>query len=215
MAKYIAGVVPYNSKAHLKRVLSAAKLDQPHLARVTATGISETLNALLELHDEADEKIGVGIDHWVVFDNSVDTLYTSTGFRPVRVDGSGPVKFSYRDVIDKPTHRQNAQEALTLEATSITLGWRQDQFAAGPVECVRTGELIGHYKDAQAIHLNPQRRVLHSQFLESEGLTLETVGLEKHPTDSGYRLQDRGLADRWLQFQTDHLDGMAIAKLLK
>ena len=213
MPKYLVGVIEFDSKAHLKRVLAGAKFEQPHLTRVSDPSIAETLSSLIELDDEAGDKIGAGIDHWVVFDNSVDTLYRSTGFRPMRVDGSGPVRFSYMDVIDKPTRKQLVQEALTLEAIQITLEWRQAQFDDGPAKCARSGDLIEHYKDAQAIHLSPPRRVLHAHFLSGEGLNFDTVEIVKHPTDSGFRLRDRSLAERWCTYQREHLTGMAIAKI--
>lgn len=213
VAKYIVGTVEYTSKKQLKQELSNAKLEKEHLSVVTDPVIVETLTALLELHPDADDKIGDGIDHWVVFDNSVDTAYTSTGFRPVRVDGSGPIKFSYTDVIDKPSHKQLVQEALTLEALPITLDYRKSRFGNGPVVCCRTGEEIYDYKDAQAVHLDPPRRILHADFLKRVGLSYGEVALEKHPTDSGYRLRDRVLAERWCDYQAHHLDGMAIAKL--
>ncbi|GAB3283371.1 hypothetical protein GCM10027449_26310 [Sinomonas notoginsengisoli] len=67
--------------------------------------------------------------------------------------------------------------------------------------------------EAQAIHVIPNRAVLHAQFLAQEGLTVDEVKLEPVPGASGKRLVDRELAARWRAFQQSQLDGMRIAKL--
>lgn len=85
-------------------------------------------------------------------------------------------------------------------------GVRHIPQSRGPV----TGIEIPEKTMADAIHINPPRGQLHQTFLASEGLTYESVQVDKHPTESGFRLTDRDLAARWKKFQSDHLDGLAI-----
>lgn len=210
MANYMLADEEFKSRAELERLLTAGRDDKGHLDPVEDPYLELLLGLLLERHPEAEAKIGAGVSHWVVFENSVDTLYTSTGYRPMRVDGTGPIKFSYMDVLKEPTPKALFQEALTLEAIHVTLDFRLRAFDSGPVPCARNRCVITHHKGARAEHLSPSRRVLHDNFLASRGIDFTQVELVKHPRESGFRLVDRELAGIWVQYQKDNLDGMGI-----
>jgi hypothetical protein len=212
MARYQVGEYAFGKKGAVKELLSDVLKSHEPGDRVTDPFVSGLLTALVREHPEAAEKIGPGIEHWVICSNN-DLQYSTKGFRVKQIGREGLVKFSYTDVLAPPTQRALVGEALTREAIDITQQLRTDAFSNGPVKCAYTGEEITEKTDAAAVHHSPARAELHKKFLASEGLSDDTVTLVKHPADSGFRLEDRGLAQRWRDFQLAHLKGMAIVKI--
>lgn len=208
MAKYEVGEYAFEKKGAVSELLSAALKKYEPGEKVTDPFVSGLLTALVREHPEAAEKIGPGIEHWVVCSNS-DRQYRTRGFRAKQIGREGLVRFKYTDVLSPPTRHTLFAEALTREAIDITQQLRTDAFSAGPVKCAYTGEEITEKTDAAAVHRNPSRAELHRQFLASEGLTEESVELLAHPA----RLEDRELAEKWRRFQTSHLSGMSIVKI--
>ncbi|WP_165838092.1 DUF3223 domain-containing protein [Pseudarthrobacter sp. AG30] len=209
MAKYEVGEFTFHTKREgrelLKSVLEALDAGE----RVADSFVSNLLTALAREHSEAADKIGEGIEYWVVASNK-DLGYTSKGFRAKQRGRDELVLFSYTDVLSPPKQQALVAEALTREALEITRQFRADAFASGPVKCALTAKEIPEKTMAYAVHLNPPRAQLHQTFLASEGLTYETVEIIKHPAESGFRLADRDLAERWRKFQNEHSDGLAI-----
>jgi hypothetical protein len=210
VAKYEVGEFTFNKKkGDVRELLKSVLEDLDTGEKVTDPFVSDLLTALAREDPEAADKIGEGIEYWVVASNK-DLGYTSRGYRAKQRGRDSLVLFSYTDVLNPPKQRTQVAEALTQEALEITRQFRTDAFASGPVRCALTGKEIPEKTMADAVHLNPPRAQLHQTFLESEGLTYETVELIKHPTESGYRLAGRDLAKRWRDFQEEHLDGLAI-----
>lgn len=180
---------------------------------VTDTKLHEVLSALAKEHPRADEKIGPGIEYWIVRGNA-ELHNRSNGFWIKQAEREDLVDFGYSKVLSPPGATADLATALTEEARDITEAFRTSAFSGGgQVICIRTGEPIIDKKQAQAIHLDPSRAVLHHRFLDQEGLNVDEVELVALPGISGKRLADRALADRWREFQRARLDGMAIAKL--
>lgn len=209
MARYEVGEFTFNKKGDVGELLKSVLADLNAGEKVTDSFVSDLLTALAREHPAAADKIGEGIEYWVVASNK-DLGYTSKGFRAKQRGRDELVLFSYTDVLRPPKQRTLVAEALTQEALDITRRFRTDAFANGPVQCAVTDKLIPEKTMADAVHLSPPRAQLHQMFLESEGLTYETVELTKHPTASGCRLTDRDLTKRWRDFQEEHLDGLAI-----
>lgn len=209
MAKYVVGEFSFAKKGEVEQLLRSVLEELEVGARVTDPFVADLLTALAREHSEAVDKIGAGIEYWVVASNK-DLGYTSKGFRAKQRGRDDLVRFSYTDVLRPPKQRAMVAEALTQEALDITRRFRTEAFANGPVQCALTGKLIPEKTMADAVHLTPPRGQLHGAFLTSEGLTYDSVKLVKHPVESGYRLADRELAERWSSFQESNLDGMAI-----
>jgi len=206
---------PRGYMAAARRILKEGKYNDDGSLKQDGTVVTDplvisVLNALIELDVDATEKIGAGIDHWVVFSNrDLRPNRNSTGYRIMRVDGTGPIKFGYGDVLTPPTPRTFVQRALTDEVAGLMVEFRRRQFATGPVYCANTGLLIDDFINSKAVHHDPSRSELHEAFLSSEGLTFETVGLKKQtPPKSGFLLADRSLATRWVNYQRARLDGV-------
>jgi hypothetical protein len=203
--------------AEARRILKEGKYNDDGTLKVDGTVVTDpqvisALNALIELDVDATEKIGPGIDHWVVFSNrGLKPNRNSTGYRIMRIDGTGPITFGYGDVLTPPKPRTFVQRALTDEAADLMVEFRRAQFRAGPVYCAVTGVLIDDFINSKAVHHDPSRGELHEAFLSSERLTFETVGLKKQASPkSGYLLADRALAARWVDYQRARLDGIRL-----
>ena len=209
MAKYVVGEFSFAKKGEVEQLLRSVLEELEVGARVTDPFVADLLTALAREHSEAVDKIGAGIEYWVVASNK-DLGYTSKGFRAKQRGRDDLVRFSYTDVLRPPKQRALVAEALTHEALEITRRFRTEAFANGPVQCTLTGKFIPEKTMADAVHLTPPRGQLHEAFLASEGLTYDSVKLVKHPVESGHRLADRELAERWRSFQTDHMGGLAI-----
>ncbi|MEO5318137.1 hypothetical protein PV761_06060 [Arthrobacter sp. CC3] len=209
VATYEVGEFSFNKKGEVRELFKSVLEELDAGEKVTDSFVSALLTAMAREHPAAADKIGEGIECWVVASNK-DLGYTSKGFRAKQRGREELVVFSYNDVLSPPKRLTLVAEALTQEALEITRQFRTDAFATGPVQCALTGKEIPEKTMADAVHLNPPRAQLHRAFLASEGLTYDAVGLTKHPTQSGYRLADRDLANRWKKFQTEHLDGLAI-----
>ena len=211
---YYAGSHQFASRAAVKRYIGDRLEALSVGTRVADAKLQEVLNALASEHPRPQEKIGAGIEWWVVSSNA--DLHHRSGNKGFRIKQRGRVElvdFSYTKVLYPPSDIQQLRTALTEEARDITEQFRTDAFKDGPVCCIWTGELISKKTDGQAIHVNPPRSVLYELFLAQEGISVSQVALEAHPGISGKRLVDRDLAARWREFQHAHLDGMAIAKL--
>jgi hypothetical protein len=211
---YFVGKNKFGSRAEVKRYLGDQLKRWPDGGRVDDAKLVDVLTELAREHPRPIEKIGAGIEYWVVCSNT-DLHHRSgnKGFRIKQIGKDELVEFGYTKVLYPPSSVEQLRTALTEEARDITEQFRADAFKDGPVTCFRTGEILTNKTDGQAIHVNPTRSVLHSQFLIQEGLTVDQVALEPVPGASGKRLVDRELAARWRAFQSAHLDGMAISKL--
>lgn len=211
MAKYQIGEFDFPRKGEVAELLKAVLAALEPGERVDDLFVSNLLTALAREHQDAAVKIGNGIEYWVVASNK-DLGYVSKGFRAKQLGRDELILFSYTDVLNRPKQRTLVAEALTQEALDITRRFRTHAFANGPVKCALTGTMIPDKTLAAAVHLAPPRGQLHQMFLASEGLTYESLELTKHPTESGYRLVDRDLAQLWRTFQAENLGGMAIVK---
>ncbi len=209
MATFQLGELAFRSKAAVKALLSEGHTNVVSGTPVDDPLVASVLTLLAEAHPEYATKFQSGIDHWIVQDNS-DLGHTTAGYRAILKNGQGPEKFSYNDVLTKPSHWQNLQEALTKAADDITNGFRERAFATGPFECPVTGKLLERPTQARATHVSPTRRDLHLAFLESEGLSAGDVQLEKDQPGSGYRIVDEQLVQRWRKYQAGRLSGMRV-----
>jgi len=179
------------------------------------------LTDLVEMHHDAKAKTGPGIDHFVVVNTSKDRNWRkpNRGIWIRHADGV-EIEFSALKPIDGPgSPKSRLSGALANEARELTGGFREAAFAAGAVKCWVTGELIDDINDAEARHIDPSFGRFVDVFLNSVGLAVEDVELEdlQEPLQlpsgrriSGHRLKDRTLADAWLAYHREHMDGLRI-----
>lgn len=162
------------------------------------------LRELLDLHPDAAEKIGVGVDHFFVGKTSDGDKFNvrsdATGIWIQRTDGS-KVDFSYRTCIISHTPESDAKEGLRLAVEDRRLAYREDRMASGTFSSDLSGKPFAARDDAQVIYNNPTWGQLAYRFAEREG------GWEKILVHSGSgavqigsHLMDAGVHVRWLAF---------------
>lgn len=214
MAEYIVDQYSFPSKAAAERYLSEMLNSHEEGAQVSDPELIGFLTALALRHPNPAEKIGNGISHWVVMRNNdlPDFASSHLGFRIVQIDSPEPVPFSYSKITSPRSDEAKFASALDLEALEVTRGFRREKFASGSAICDDSGELISDIHDAQAVHRSPGRGELHQMFLAKERKTFDEVEIYKPGGSSAYRLVNRELADRWVEFQKEHLGGMRIVK---
>lgn len=209
MAEYNIGSDTFPSKQKALDYLSQQLENYDDGQIVQDESLARILTELVSLHDEAEEKTGSGISHWLVTRNN-ESGYRTRGFSIVQKGGTTTIPFGYSKVIRQPGQRAKLAEALTQEAIDVTREFRERSFATGEVKCADTGKIISDIRLANVVHRRPMRRELHKQFMATEELSFEEILLIKANPGSGYRLEDRNLAARWVEFQRDRLDGLDI-----
>ena len=106
------------------------------LAGSSDAGDQEFLLDLLALHPEADQKVGVGVDHFDVRQNG-----TTVGFWVVRSDQT-ETDFSFISCLRAPTHEEQVRAAMREAVRDQKFFFRDAEFSAGAVHCPVTGEAL-------------------------------------------------------------------------
>ena len=165
------------------------------------------LRDLLELHPEADEKIGIGVDHFEVRTNRVNGGATP-GFWVVRCDGSA-TDFSYKSCIDgkkqapKDEFIRACRQAIQAHITED----RQRFFAEAPAPtCALTGVPLTH-KTAHVDHCPPYTfaRIVEA-FVVLHGLDINNPRLIDNGGDGVMipTFADLTLREKFIQFHNNH-----------
>ena len=129
----------------LKEYLRTARM-----GRVSHPIAIQKLHLLLALHPDAERKIGVGVDHFLIVRNEL----SGRGFRLVRSDGTED-SFSYSKCI---TGVPQSPHGKACEALRFAVRPQLDAFRAQltyPVTCAISGEPIVHPNDLHVDHERP------------------------------------------------------------
>lgn len=176
--------------------------------RISGPAHDLMLREVLDLHPDAAEKIGVGVDYFFVGltrdGDKFNVRPDATGIWIKRVDGS-EVDFSYRTCINHHTPESDAKEGLRLAVESRRLEYRQARIDSGTFASDISGTVFAAREDGYVIYDDPSWGQLTFRFAESEG------GWDRILVDSGLgavqigsHLMDAGVHDRWLSFYDTH-----------
>lgn len=176
--------------------------------QITDPGHDLMLRELLDLHPDAAEKIGAGVDHFYVGltrdGDKYNVRSNATGIWIRRTDGTD-VDFSYRTCINDHTLESDAKEGLRLAVEDRRLDYRQARFDDGTFASDISGTVFADREDGHVIYDNPSWGQLTYQFAQAEG------GWDRilvHSGDGavqiGSHLLDDGVHTRWLAFYDAH-----------
>jgi len=179
----------------------------PLRERIPVGTHEQILREILELHSDADEKIGEGIDYFYVQETWRLPGKEAVGRKQraiivVRTDGSER-DWSYHHVIDSPTEAANVKSALAFAIDDARVRRRDEDFASDsePVYCALSGELIEQKHQADTRHLSPTWAEL------TEGFAAEHGGWGAISTHSGNGyvfvgrdVEDEELRNEWLAY---------------
>ncbi|PPG81740.1 hypothetical protein C5C52_07935 [Rathayibacter sp. AY1E5] len=170
----------------------------------------QLLSEILELHENAIDKIGTGIDHFYVEETwrlpgMQAVARDLRGIVVVRTDGTS-IDWSYYHVIDHPTKAAQVKTALAFPLVDPRLRRRDAAFATGEVVvCALTGDIIVQKHQADTRHLDPTWEELTSGFVAQHG------GWDAIETHSGHGgifvgrdVEDDALREEWLAYYEEH-----------
>ncbi|MEV3852149.1 DCL family protein [Streptomyces microflavus] len=149
---------------------------------------------LIELHPDAPEKIGCGIDSFVI-DRPMRGRHS--GFKIVRRDGT-EIDFSYLSCLSPPNHRSQVLAAMRGETAGTTIAY----FAMRAATNTLTSDLSGTPVDANDPHVShyqgPPFVDIATQFATTTG-GWDQIELNSSTTAGYAKFKDRALAQQWVE----------------
>jgi hypothetical protein len=178
--------------------------------RISVGPHDQLLREVLQLHPDAEEKAGPGIDYFYVQETwrlpGKDAVGRNLlAIIAVRSDGTER-DWSYHHVIDQPNEVAIVKNALAFSLENGRLRRRDTEFAAGmpPVRCALTGKLIKQKHQADTRHLNPTWSELTEGFAHAHG---GWSAIETHSGNGqifvGRDVDDVILRKQWLAYYDD------------
>jgi hypothetical protein len=164
--------------------------------RITSAEGIQKLRLLVALHPDAERKIGVGIDHFLIKRNEL----AGRGLHLVRIDGSTE-SFSYKKCISGIAQSHHGK---VCEALRFVVRPQLDTFRAAltfPVKCAISGQDIVHPNDLHVDHKIPFWRLLE-QFCVEHDLDLRT--LETAGSGLSLYLVDSSVSTAFEAFHQEH-----------
>ncbi|AND15257.1 DUF3223 domain-containing protein [Rathayibacter tritici] len=166
------------------------------------------LRALVEIHPEADVKIGVGIDYFFIGLTSEGDRFNvrpdATGIWIRRVNGS-KADWSYLTAIREHGAKQSVKDAMRLALEDRRMKYRERRFADGTATSDLSGTPFTSRDQAAVIYIDPTWEQLSFRFAESEG---GWDAIEVHSGRGAVRVgaefADPHVEDRWLDFHAQH-----------
>lgn len=156
----------------------------------------EFLLALIGNHPHVAEKIGAGIQHFVVRENRFIGRKTR-GFWIKRVDGS-EVDFSWVECLTPSSHRQRVLNALRAEVQDDVFAFKQEAFRGRSVApCWLSGGWTT-FDEADVHHETPFLEIVDSLLHGDFDSIHVTTGASEGQI--GDRLTDRDFADLWRDY---------------
>jgi hypothetical protein len=166
------------------------------------------LRELLDLHPDAAEKIGEGVDYFFVGrtrdGDKFNVRPEATGIWIRRMNGD-EVDFSYITCINQHTPESDAKEGLRLAVEDRRLDYREARVENGTFASDISGAMFAEREDGYVIYEAPTWGQLTFRFAESEG------GWDRilvHSGDGavqiGSHLMDERVHARWLAFYDAH-----------
>jgi len=176
--------------------------------RITDPTDDLMLREVLDLHPDAADKIGVGVEYFYVGmtrdGDKFNVRPDATGIWIKRTDGS-EVDFSYRTCIDNHTPESDAKEGLRLAVEDRRLAYRAGRMASGSFASDISGTSFAGRDDAYVIYDAPSWGQLTYHFAISEGgWGSILVHSGSGAVLIGSHLMDPGVHARWLAFYDTH-----------
>jgi Protein of unknown function (DUF3223) len=156
----------------------------------------DLVRALLSLHPQATQKVGVGVIAIYVRDGG----WNSRCFWVRRADGS-ETDFSYRECFTPSTHQQQVLAAMRRAIFDQVLEFKNQKFSGMvKIRCEASDELIGP-DECDVDHFDPTFRQIVDDFFQTTGWNFENIRVR--PTADGQlgdELADSPLSELWQAF---------------
>jgi hypothetical protein len=147
---------------------------------------------LLDMHHEADIKIGPGVEAFAI---APPQRGRYPGFEVIRTDGSR-IDFSYQTCMKPPSHRQQVMNVMRDEVKSDTNAYFESRRTAGSLVSDQSGTPLDSSNTAVSYFSGPSFVQIAEEFAESVG-GWEAIQLTPSTEPGLGRFTDRELAERW------------------
>lgn len=188
---------------HYRAILNESQLNVP---------LAEYHSDMMELiatHPNVEEKIGVGVESFMVTNMPV---YGSRCFVINRVDGT-TIDFSYIACIrGESSHKSKVTAAFRYAVSGQILAFKRLAFANDNARCAISGNSVG-YDDVDVDHTPPDTfaRIM-SDFLTDRGITVDDVGVKENDNRVTHGLVNSELEAAWTEFHRSRARLRVLAK---
>ncbi|MFF2013570.1 DCL family protein [Streptomyces sp. NPDC058195] len=157
------------------------------------------LRDLIDLHEHAAEKIGCGIEAFVI-DRPLRGRHS--GFRIIRTDGT-EIDFSYLACLSPPHHRQQVLNAMRAEITENVSAYFASRAAGNSLRSDLSGTPLDS-SDAHVSYFRGPAFVDIATWFADEIGGWESVDLTSSRDAGAGKFRDRSLAERWTRHHGKH-----------
>ena len=189
------GWVTYRTKtaatAAVRAFMNSAELDAP-----LSGSDAEFAAALLEKHPHSADKIGCGVDHFLVRLNRF-VGKANRGLWIKRVDGT-EIDFSWVECLTPSTHEQRVKNAMRAAVQDDMLAFKTAAFEGRSfVECSMSGVRV-EFTMADVHHVAPFLEIAR-EFADGDWESIK-VDVGKEAAQIGDRFVDSEVEQRWIVF---------------
>jgi hypothetical protein len=160
---------------------------------------------LLDMHHEADEKMGSGVEAFAI---APPQRGPYPGFEVRRTDGSR-IDFSYKTCLTAPTVRQQVMNVMRDEVKGQINAYFEARKAAGSLVSDRSGQQLDSADSAVSYFRGPAFVDIAEEFAGVVG-GWDDIAMTPSTEPGLGRIADRALAERW----REHHRGRAVLGLL-
>ncbi|WP_245910482.1 DCL family protein [Nocardia amikacinitolerans] len=150
------------------------------------------LRDLLDMHPDAGEKVGPGVDHFRII---ATPRGNHKGPQAVLVDGR-KVPFSYQKCLDAPTHQQRVLAAMRTEIEPQINNYYVSRRASHTLESDESGQPLASGDVHVSYFRGPGFHEIATQFVQEYG-GFDAVDLTTSTARGLALFTDRALAERW------------------
>ncbi|EFK97994.1 conserved hypothetical protein [Streptomyces sp. SPB78] len=157
------------------------------------------LRDLLDMHPDAAEKVGPGVDRFRIIPTPRGH---HKGPEAVQVDGS-KVAFSYKKCLAPPTHRQRVLASMRTEVQPQVNAYYESRKASNTLVSDESGQPLATDATHVAYFRGPRFHDIATEFVQAAG-GFDAVDLTAETARGLALFTDRPLAERWHAHHQEH-----------
>ncbi|MFF4480211.1 DUF3223 domain-containing protein [Streptomyces sp. NPDC001520] len=192
MAEFSIGHRRYRTKGEAKEAVREVLYQYTVGSIVDQEDDHLLLLDLLDMHHEADDKIGPGVEAFAI---APPQRGTYPGFEVIRTDGSR-IDFSYQTCLKPPTYRQQVMNVMRDEVKSAINAFFESRRAAGSLVSDQSGTPLNSSNTAVSYFQGPSFVDIAEEFAKMVG-GWEAIELTPSTEPGLGRFKDRDLVERW------------------
>ncbi|MFG2463370.1 DCL family protein [Streptomyces sp. NPDC048523] len=154
---------------------------------------------LLDMHEEADAKIGVGVEAFAI---APPLQGPYPGFEVIRTDGTR-IDFSYLACLKPPSYRQQVSSAMRVEVKDDVSAYFTSRVAANTLLSDESGRTLDIADTHVSYYRGPSFAELAAAFAHDVG-GWDAIELTTSSDPGRGKFTDRALAERWREYHQEH-----------